>query len=79
MNSALGLTLGVGAIFMIRIFIEAHSGPHVGWSSIVALLACGRALVAIAKLVEPLRAQSTAAMAIQAVLGRRATDGVWST
>jgi len=54
-KSALGITLGVGVIFMIRIFSEAHSGLHVGWSSIVTLLACGGGLFAIAKLVEPLR------------------------
>lgn len=64
--SALGLTLAVGAIFMIRIFLESHAGLHVGWSSIVSLLACVAGLVAIKQLVEPLRATSTAAMAVQA-------------
>ena len=68
-SSALGLTLAVGAIFMIRIFIESHAGLHVGWSSIVALLACVAGFVAMAKLVEPLRAQSVAAMPVQAYSG----------
>ncbi|HET9990264.1 MAG TPA: hypothetical protein VFQ65_17155 [Kofleriaceae bacterium] len=64
--SALGLTLAVGAIFMIRIFLESHAGLHVGWSSIVALLACVAGLVAVAKLVEPLRATSVASQVVQA-------------
>jgi hypothetical protein len=44
-TAALGLTLGVGAIFMIRIFLESHAGLHVGWSSIVTVLACAAGLV----------------------------------
>jgi hypothetical protein len=68
-NSALGLTLGVGAIFMIRIFIESHAGLHVGWSSIAALLACVAGFVAMAKLVEPLRAHMPAEIAVQAYEG----------
>lgn len=73
--SALGLTLAVGAIFMIRIFIESHAGLHVGWSSIVTLLACVAGFVAMAKLVEPLRAQSAAAMPVDAYSGGGAIRG----
>ena len=62
-NGALAITIVVGVIFMIRIFSETHAGLHVGWSSVVALLACTSGLVAMVKLVEPLR---TASLAVQA-------------
>jgi len=64
-KSALGITIAIGTVFMIRIFIERHSGLHVGFSSIISLLACIGGLVAIAKLVEPLRS-NVVAQAVQA-------------
>lgn len=65
-NGALAITIIVGVIFMIRIFSESHAGLHVGWSSILTLLACIAGLAANIKLVEPLRTASAAAMAVQA-------------
>jgi hypothetical protein len=75
-KSALGLTLAIGAIFMVRIFSESHAGLHVGFSSIIALLACVAGLVAVVKLVEPLRGANLAVQAYSVGAAPPAQSGV---
>jgi len=53
-NIALGVTVVVALVFLLRIASESHSGLHVSWAGFACMVACIGGTVAITQLVRPL-------------------------